>query len=126
MELAILGIWLLGGFVAIVYGSIKAGKEYQRNMAELHRKEEEQIAKMTPQELERYNQLNKRVAYGLPLKCPRCEKEAKWKSVDSTKKHEFDSAVTIGAYTQINVKEKEVVRFICSECGFELNKSRIF
>lgn len=77
-------------------------------------------------EIFREAELQQQVQYGLSSRCPNCgEYGVSWKKVDSTTTQQLDSAFSMGTYTQVNVRERETARFMCSKCKFIVHGSRI-
>ena len=114
--------------ILIIIGIVLISRENKKNK-EQQKRRYDRIQGMIENELNETGhsvtaQTYRDVSYGLPSTCPRCNKLAHWKSADTYTERQLKSAHTIGGYTQLNVEEKDVTRFICSECGFEMNKSK--
>lgn len=107
--------------IYVMYLIAKGNIEDERRRKE----EEEKISQMTEEERIRYYKnrgvIDFTLQNNLPIKCPSCNKfEPGWQQIDQQKMQEFDSAVSIGAYTQINTKNRYRTRWKCRNCGYEI------
>ena len=81
----------------------------------------------TDKELQSYAEFNaklqnqvQQMRFNIPQKCPKCQ-SSNWKHMGTQTKQELKSAVTIGAYTQINVEEKDTsASYVCGNCGYQI------
>lgn len=124
----IIAVGLIPLCVLILYIRSIIVRERERKQQEMEQEilkeklKDPEFVKQAKNEFFKNVEYENRIQKNLPVRCYNCKERIDsyaWIKINSISNQQFDSAVSIGSYTQINVKEQVTNRWKCPKCGYE-------